>query len=138
MYIGSYLFDSLWHREVEDFARRLNSDWPERIQEFLSPGQERKTMLFATNGNGFLRRNICMFFLFVCSYFNICDSHASWIFKFSIMVVFYPFHFSSLQHISTINILSIPFLFKFALSVFYFFYFYAYILTLAFTASIYH
>ncbi|XP_027188035.1 SKP1-like protein 21 [Cicer arietinum] len=45
-------------REVEDFARRLNSDWPERIQEFLSPGQERKTMLFATNGNGFLRRNI--------------------------------------------------------------------------------
>ncbi|KAJ1408638.1 S-phase kinase-associated protein 1-like [Sesbania bispinosa] len=43
-------------REVEDFARRLNSDWPERMQEFLSSGQERKTMLFTTNGNGF-RRN---------------------------------------------------------------------------------
>ncbi|KAI4328798.1 hypothetical protein L6164_021126 [Bauhinia variegata] len=42
-------------REVEDFARRLNSDWPERMQEFLSSGQERKTMLFSTNGNGFLK-----------------------------------------------------------------------------------
>ncbi|KAL6963422.1 hypothetical protein U1Q18_043738, partial [Sarracenia purpurea var. burkii] len=28
-------------REVEDFARRLNSDWPERMQEILSLGQER-------------------------------------------------------------------------------------------------
>ncbi|KAL1828592.1 hypothetical protein ACET3Z_007004 [Daucus carota] len=27
-------------REVEDFARRLNSDWPERMQEILSSGQE--------------------------------------------------------------------------------------------------
>ncbi|KAJ7951148.1 SKP1-like protein 21 [Quillaja saponaria] len=26
-------------REVEDFARRLNSDWPERMQEILSSGQ---------------------------------------------------------------------------------------------------
>ncbi|KAI4355084.1 hypothetical protein L6164_003891 [Bauhinia variegata] len=47
-------------REVEDFARRLNSDWPERMQEFLSSDQERKTMLFSTNGNGFLRRHTCM------------------------------------------------------------------------------
>ncbi|XP_061341298.1 SKP1-like protein 21 isoform X2 [Gastrolobium bilobum] len=44
-------------REVEDFARRLNADWPERMQEFLSSGQERKTMLFSTEGNGFLRRH---------------------------------------------------------------------------------
>ncbi|XP_042390402.1 SKP1-like protein 21 isoform X1 [Zingiber officinale] len=29
-------------REVEDFARRLNSDWPERMQEFLSLGQKQK------------------------------------------------------------------------------------------------
>ncbi|XP_041009981.1 SKP1-like protein 21 [Juglans microcarpa x Juglans regia] len=29
-------------REVEDFARRLNSDWPERMQEILSLGQERR------------------------------------------------------------------------------------------------
>ncbi|KAK7374290.1 hypothetical protein VNO80_07718 [Phaseolus coccineus] len=49
-------------REVEDFARRLNSDWPERMQELLSSGQERKTTLFSPNGNGFLRRNACMFF----------------------------------------------------------------------------
>ncbi|KAK2361987.1 SKP1 protein [Trifolium repens] len=57
-------------REVEDFARRLNSDWPERMQEFLSSGQERKSMLFTTNGNGFLRRNTCTFFPSVCSYFT--------------------------------------------------------------------
>ncbi|XP_047324147.1 SKP1-like protein 21 [Impatiens glandulifera] len=30
-------------REVEDFARRLNSDWPERMQEILCLGQERRT-----------------------------------------------------------------------------------------------
>ncbi|XP_057454646.1 SKP1-like protein 21 [Lotus japonicus] len=44
-------------REVEDFARRLNSDWPERMQEFLTSGQERNTMLFSTHGTGFLRRH---------------------------------------------------------------------------------
>ncbi|XP_027349466.1 SKP1-like protein 21 isoform X2 [Abrus precatorius] len=37
-------------REVEDFARRLNSVWPERMQE-------RKIMHFTPNGNGFLRPN---------------------------------------------------------------------------------
>ncbi|KAH1068068.1 hypothetical protein GLYMA_03G008500v4 [Glycine max] len=42
-------------REVEDFARRLNSDWPERMQELLSSGQERETILFTTDG--FLRRH---------------------------------------------------------------------------------
>ncbi|KAI5421796.1 SKP1-like protein 20 [Lathyrus oleraceus] len=48
-------------REVEDFARRLNSDWPERIKDFLSSTQERKTMLLTTtNGNGCLRRHACM------------------------------------------------------------------------------
>ncbi|KAK8940989.1 SKP1-like protein 21 [Platanthera zijinensis] len=29
-------------REVEDFARRLNCDWPERMQEILSLSQERR------------------------------------------------------------------------------------------------
>ncbi|XP_054784229.1 SKP1-like protein 21 [Prosopis cineraria] len=44
-------------REVEDFKRILNSDWPERMQELLSSsGQERKTMLFSTNGTSSLRR----------------------------------------------------------------------------------
>ncbi|KAE7999489.1 hypothetical protein FH972_003912 [Carpinus fangiana] len=33
-------------REVEDFARRLNSDWPERMQEILSLGQERRPVHF--------------------------------------------------------------------------------------------
>ncbi|KAK0598819.1 hypothetical protein LWI29_038272 [Acer saccharum] len=39
-------------REVEDFARRLNSDWPERMQEILSLGQERRRVQVTTNGNG--------------------------------------------------------------------------------------
>ncbi|PPS15605.1 hypothetical protein GOBAR_AA04999 [Gossypium barbadense] len=43
-------------REVEDFARRLNSDWPERMQEILSFGHERKPVHFSLNGNGSLRR----------------------------------------------------------------------------------
>ncbi|KAK4483477.1 hypothetical protein RD792_010669 [Penstemon davidsonii] len=43
-------------REVEDFARRLNSDWPERMQEILSLGQERRPLQLTTNGNGSLRR----------------------------------------------------------------------------------
>ncbi|XP_043715732.1 SKP1-like protein 21 isoform X3 [Telopea speciosissima] len=43
-------------REVEDFARRLNSDWPERMQEILSLGQERRLLPISMNGNGSLRR----------------------------------------------------------------------------------
>ncbi|XP_059435235.1 SKP1-like protein 21 isoform X2 [Corylus avellana] len=43
-------------REVEDFARRLNSDWPERMQEILSLGQERKFMPISINGNGSMGR----------------------------------------------------------------------------------
>ncbi|KAL4361824.1 hypothetical protein GQ457_04G031490 [Hibiscus cannabinus] len=43
-------------REVEDFARRLNSGWPERMQEILSFGHERKPVHFSLNGNGSLRR----------------------------------------------------------------------------------
>ncbi|KAK1584539.1 hypothetical protein Q3G72_033871 [Acer saccharum] len=42
-------------REVEDFARRLNSDWPERMQEILSLGQERRRVQVTTNGNGSVR-----------------------------------------------------------------------------------
>ncbi|KAM5557380.1 SKP1-like protein 21 [Rosa sericea] len=43
-------------REVEDFARRLNSDWPERMQEILSLGQERRLAPININGNGSARR----------------------------------------------------------------------------------
>ncbi|XP_029119757.1 SKP1-like protein 21 isoform X2 [Elaeis guineensis] len=43
-------------REVEDFARRLNSDWPERMQEILSLSQERRAVPNLMNGNGSLRR----------------------------------------------------------------------------------
>ncbi|PIN05828.1 SCF ubiquitin ligase, Skp1 component [Handroanthus impetiginosus] len=42
-------------REVEDFARRLNSDWPERMQEILSLGQETRTLQLNSDGNGSLR-----------------------------------------------------------------------------------
>lgn len=41
-------------REVEAFARRLNSDWPERMH-FASLGQERK-LVPTSNGNGSLHR----------------------------------------------------------------------------------
>ncbi|XP_059634187.1 SKP1-like protein 21 isoform X2 [Cornus florida] len=43
-------------REVEDFARRLNSDWPERLQEILSLGQGRRPVPISINGNGSLKR----------------------------------------------------------------------------------
>ncbi|KAK7315069.1 hypothetical protein VNO77_33601 [Canavalia gladiata] len=41
-------------REVEDFARRLNSDWPERMQ-ILSLGRDRKLVPISMNGNGSTR-----------------------------------------------------------------------------------
>ncbi|XP_029148552.1 SKP1-like protein 21 isoform X2 [Arachis hypogaea] len=37
-------------REVEDFARRLNSDWPERMQ-ILSLGQDRRLVPISMNSN---------------------------------------------------------------------------------------
>ncbi|MBA0831727.1 hypothetical protein Goarm_016170 [Gossypium armourianum] len=54
----------LLFREVEDFARRLNSDWPERMQEILSFGHERKPVHFSLNGNGSLRRYASMLLSF--------------------------------------------------------------------------
>lgn len=39
-------------REVEDFARRLNSDWPERMQEILSWGQGRRLTSISLSTNG--------------------------------------------------------------------------------------
>ncbi|OIW19915.1 hypothetical protein TanjilG_28894, partial [Lupinus angustifolius] len=52
-------------REVEDFARRLNSNWPERMQDFLSPGRERKTPLLTSDRTSFLSRHACMFSVFL-------------------------------------------------------------------------
>ncbi|XP_061955961.1 SKP1-like protein 21 isoform X1 [Populus nigra] len=43
-------------REVEDFARRLNSDWPERMQEILSLDQKKRPVPLSMNGNGTSRR----------------------------------------------------------------------------------
>ncbi|XP_057497844.1 SKP1-like protein 21 isoform X2 [Actinidia eriantha] len=51
-------------REVEDFARRLNSDWPERMQEILSLSQQRGGQyLISINGNSTARRcaSMCSF-----------------------------------------------------------------------------
>ncbi|CAL9067306.1 unnamed protein product [Musa banksii] len=42
--------------EVEDFARRLNSDWPERMQEILSFGQDRRLVPKLMNSNGSLKK----------------------------------------------------------------------------------
>ncbi|MCL7025442.1 hypothetical protein MKW94_004271, partial [Papaver nudicaule] len=58
-------------REVEDFARRLNSDWPERMQEILSLGQEGRLAPISLNGNGSLRR-----------YLVVCFSHPIFIFRY--------------------------------------------------------
>lgn len=43
-------------REVEDFARRLKADWPERMQEIISLGQERRIVPNLVDGNGSVRR----------------------------------------------------------------------------------
>lgn len=44
-------------REVEDFARRLNCDWPERMQEILSLSQERRLVPNLTTGNSSNQRH---------------------------------------------------------------------------------
>ncbi|XLS83041.1 hypothetical protein HN51_048872 [Arachis hypogaea] len=46
--------------EVADFACRINSDWTERMQDFLTSGRERTSMFSATNGNGYLRTGLRM------------------------------------------------------------------------------
>lgn len=51
------------YREVEDFARRLNSVWPERMQELLSLGQERRLAPLSINGNGSTHRYTSTFLL---------------------------------------------------------------------------
>ena len=51
---------------MEDFERRLNSDWPERMQEILSLGRERTPIAISANGNGSLRRDVSCFY---CSLF---------------------------------------------------------------------
>lgn len=118
IYMGSYLLDFLWYREVEDFARRLNSDWPERMQEFLT-GQERTSMLFATNGNGFLRRNTCMLFYLFAVIWLIRDTRASWTFKFLFYNCCFVLFFSSWQiFVQWCSWHSIPFIYKLVLSFF--------------------
>lgn len=42
---------------MEDFARRLNSVWPERMQEILSLGQDRRLVPVSLNGNGALKKS---------------------------------------------------------------------------------
>ncbi|XP_044467299.1 SKP1-like protein 21 isoform X2 [Mangifera indica] len=43
-------------REVEDFAQRLNSRWPQSIEEILSLGQQRRLVPVSTNGNNSAHR----------------------------------------------------------------------------------
>ncbi|KAG5127004.1 hypothetical protein JHK82_027839 [Glycine max] len=49
-------------REVDDFARRLNSDWPERMQIF-SLGHDRRLVTISMNSNGSTQLYIGMFYL---------------------------------------------------------------------------
>lgn len=46
---------------MEDFARRLNSDWPERMQEILSLGQDMRPLHHSINGNGTITKYASMF-----------------------------------------------------------------------------
>ncbi|XP_074281716.1 SKP1-like protein 21 isoform X1 [Silene latifolia] len=43
-------------REVEEFARRLNSGWPERVRQLLSSGPERRLTSISMSGNGATQR----------------------------------------------------------------------------------
>ena len=52
---------------MEDFARRLNSDWPERMQEILSLGQERRHLPISMNGDGSTRIYTGVLFLVLLS-----------------------------------------------------------------------
>ncbi|CAN1237211.1 SKP1-like protein 20 [Linum grandiflorum] len=60
-------------REVEDFARRLSSDWPERMQELLCLGDERNPVHLSINGNGGLRRHTTSMCSFTPSYSPLHD-----------------------------------------------------------------
>ncbi|KAG5558614.1 hypothetical protein RHGRI_008530 [Rhododendron griersonianum] len=51
-------------REVEDFARRLNCVWPERMQKILTSSQESRRLLpIPINGTGSLKRYTAKFLL---------------------------------------------------------------------------
>lgn len=43
---------------MEDFERILNADWPERMQEILSLGRERRPIAISPNMSGSLRRDV--------------------------------------------------------------------------------
>lgn len=71
-FLSSLLFCINWLcffscREVEDFARRLNSNWPERMQ-ILSLGQDRRLVPISMNSNGSTRLCTSMFFLLSSQY----------------------------------------------------------------------
>ncbi|XP_027358463.1 SKP1-like protein 21 isoform X2 [Abrus precatorius] len=54
-------------REVEDFARRLNSVWPERMQ-ILSSTQDRRLVPISMNSNGSMPLYTSMLFFLSCHY----------------------------------------------------------------------
>ncbi|KAJ0797576.1 hypothetical protein HanPI659440_Chr04g0175371 [Helianthus annuus] len=56
----------------QDFARRLNSDWPERVQELLSLGQERRPSLYSINGNGCSTKRSSMYAFLISSRLFFC------------------------------------------------------------------
>uniref|UniRef100_A0A7N0UVS1 SKP1-like protein 21 n=1 Tax=Kalanchoe fedtschenkoi TaxID=63787 RepID=A0A7N0UVS1_KALFE len=49
-------FEKEIDREVEDFKRILNSGWPERMQEMLTLGKDKRPVTVSINGGGTLRR----------------------------------------------------------------------------------
>ncbi|XP_034929605.2 SKP1-like protein 21 isoform X1 [Populus alba] len=75
-------------REVEDFARRLNSDWPERMQEILSLDQKKRPVPLSMNGNGTSRRYSGSFLhsFFLPSFFFFLVSYEYLLWLFGILV----------------------------------------------------
>uniref|UniRef100_A0AB38Z7S2 SKP1 family n=1 Tax=Paeonia suffruticosa TaxID=45171 RepID=A0AB38Z7S2_PAESU len=91
-------------REVEDFARRLNSDWPERMQEILSLGQERGPVSTSINGNGSLGRYAKNeFFFFPVEIFGRLSSSLTLFFNFSSFLTLF-FHLMWFRYFYTTRI----------------------------------
>lgn len=91
-----FCYSHLLIREVEDFARRLNSDWPERMQEILSLGQERRRIPMAIHGNGSLSRYPSklpfLFFMFIMGVCFVFSSSLLWWFEILYMLSRFSFY----------------------------------------------
>ena len=77
---------------MEDFSRRLNSVWPERMQEILSLGQERRFVPISITGTGSLKRYTGLLIFLHQGGFRAITFHAKEYFKMKHSLVVYPLH----------------------------------------------